>query len=296
MPKDIFVTIAIPFYNAEETILDAVRSVFAQTHENWELLLIDDGSNDKSLELVQGIKDPRVSIYSDGKNLKLAARLNQIVDLAKYDYIARMDADDLMSPDRIEKLMSILINENYDLVSCGTYSIKMNNSYNGYRGNYEEKYSFEGILNKSQKFLHAGLIARKSWYQRNRYNEQIPVGQDTHLWLSASKALDFNAKSISDPLYMYREEGNVTVKKLMKAYQVERDFYAPMIDNTLFKYKYMTKSWLKTLIVKTMSIFGSLDYLLNRRNKSKIDENLIEYFNTSLKKINSVKIPGVDNG
>lgn len=296
MPKDIFVTIAIPFYNAEETILDAVRSVFAQTHENWELLLIDDGSNDKSLELVQGIKDPRVSIYSDGKNLKLAARLNQIVDLAKYDYIARMDADDLMSPDRIEKLISILINENYDLVSCGTYSIKMNNSYNGYRGNYEEKYSFEGILNKSQKFLHAGLIARKSWYQRNRYNEQIPVGQDTHLWLSASKALDFNAKSISDPLYMYREEGNVTVKKLMKAYQVERDFYAPMIDNTLFKYKYMTKSWLKTLIVKTMSIFGSLDYLLNRRNKSKIDENLIEYFNTCLKKINSVKIPGVDNG
>ena len=295
MPKDIFVTIAIPFYNAEETILDAVRSVFAQTHENWELLLIDDGSNDKSLELVQGIKDPRVSIYSDGKNLKLAARLNQIVDLAKYDYIARMDADDLMSPDRIEKLISILINENYDLVSCGTYSIKMNNSYNGYRGNYEEKYSFEGILNKSQKFLHAGLIARKSWYQRNRYNEQIPVGQDTHLWLSASKALDFNAKSISDPLYMYREEGNVTVKKLMKAYQVERDFYAPMIDNKLFKYKYMTKSWLKTLIVKTMSIFGSLDYLLNRRNKSKIDENLIEYFNASLKKINSVKIPGVDN-
>ncbi|UIZ99533.1 glycosyltransferase family 2 protein [Acinetobacter johnsonii] len=296
MPKDIFVTIAIPFYNAEETILDAVRSVFAQTHENWELLLIDDGSNDKSLELVQGIKDPRVSIYSDGKNLKLAARLNQIVDLAKYDYIARMDADDLMSPDRIEKLISILINENYDLVSCGTYSIKMNNSYNGYRGSYEEKYSFEGILNKSQKFLHAGLIARKSWYQRNRYNEQIPVGQDTHLWLSASKALDFNAKSISDPLYMYREEGNVTVKKLMKAYQVERDFYAPMIDNTLFKYKYMTKSWLKTLIVKTMSIFGSLDYLLSRRNKSKIDENLIEYFNASLKKINSVKIPGVDNG
>lgn len=295
MPKDIFVTIAIPFYNAEETILDAVRSVFAQTHENWELLLIDDGSKDKSLELVQQIKDPRVSVYSDGKNLKLAARLNQIVDLAKYDYIARMDADDLMSPDRIEKLINILINENYDLVSCGTYSIKMNNSYNGYRGNYEEKYSFEGILNKSQKFLHAGLIARKSWYQRNRYNEQIPVGQDTHLWLSASKALDFNAKSISDPLYMYREEGNVTIKKLIKAYQVERDFYAPMIDNTLFKYKYITKSWLKTLIVKTMSIFGSLDYLLNRRNKSKIDENLIEYFNTSLKKINSVKIPGVDN-
>nr|WP_314100411.1 glycosyltransferase family 2 protein [Acinetobacter lwoffii] len=295
MSRDIFVTIAIPFYNAEETILDAVRSVFAQTHQNWELLLIDDGSSDKSLELVQAINDPRVSVYSDGKNLKLAARLNQIIDLAKYDYIARMDADDLMSPDRIEKLIDILISENYDLVSCGTYSIKMNNSYNGYRGNSEEKYNFNGILNKSQKFLHAGLIARKSWYQRNRYNEKISVGQDTHLWLRASKALDFNAKSISDPLYMYREEGNVTSEKLIKAYQVERNFYAPMIDNTLLKYKYISKSWVKTLIVKAMSIFGSLDYLLNRRNKSNIDENLMEYFNTSVQKIHSVKIPGIDD-
>lgn len=295
MPKDIFVTIGIPFYNAEETILDAVRSVFAQTHQNWELLLIDDGSSDKSLELVKAINDPRVSVYSDGENLKLATRLNQIIDFAKYDYIARMDADDLMTPDRMERLINVLISENYDLVSCGTYSIKMNNSYNGYRGDSEEKYNFKGILNKSQKFLHAGLIARKSWYQRNRYNEKVPVGQDTHLWLRASKALDFHAKSISDPLYMYREEGNVTAKKLMNAYQVERNFYAPMIDNMLLKYKYISKSWVKTFIVKIMSISGSLDYLLNRRNKSNIDENLMEYFNTSVEKIHSIKIPGIDD-
>lgn len=83
---------------------------------------------------------------------------------------------------------------------------------------------------------------------------------------------------------MYREEGNVTAKKLMNAYQVERNFYAPMIDNMLLKYKYISKSWVKTFIVKIMSISGSLDYLLNRRNKSNIDENLMEYFNTSVEK------------
>ncbi|WP_017401297.1 glycosyltransferase family 2 protein [Acinetobacter radioresistens] len=295
MKKDVFVTIGIPFYNAEETILEAVRSVFAQTHQNWELLLIDDGSTDRSLELVKAIKDPRVRVYSDGKNLKLATRLNQIIDLAKYDYIARMDADDLMSPDRIEKLLNILVNSNYDLVSCGTYSIKFDNSYNGYRGNKEDKYTFQGVLNKSQKFLHAGLIARKEWYQRNKYNETIPLGQDTELWLRSSKSLDFNAKSIAEPLYMYREEGNVTATKLIKAYQVERNFYAPMIDDLILKYKYISKSWIKTTIVKLLSVLGSLNYLLNRRNQKDYNENLINYFNTSLAKINATKVPGIDD-
>ena len=90
------VSVIVPVYQAEKYIERCVNSLIHQTYHNLEIILIDDGSKDKSLELVQKIKDPRVSVYSDGKNLKLAARLNQIVDLAKYDYIARMDADDLM--------------------------------------------------------------------------------------------------------------------------------------------------------------------------------------------------------
>lgn len=59
MIDPVFVTICIPFYNAQSTLLDAVRSVFAQTHKSWELILIDDGSTDHSLELAQSINDPR---------------------------------------------------------------------------------------------------------------------------------------------------------------------------------------------------------------------------------------------
>ena len=102
------VSIAIPFYNAEKYLRDSIRSVFAQTHQDWELILMDDGSTDGSLAIAKSIKDSRVSVYSDGKNKKLAARLNEITKLAKYDIIARMDADDLMSPTRIEKQLNIL--------------------------------------------------------------------------------------------------------------------------------------------------------------------------------------------
>ena len=296
MNDSVFVSICIPFYNAELTLLDAVRSVFAQTHKSWELILIDDGSTDRSLELAQSIDDPRVTVYSDGKNLKLAGRLNQVISMAKYDYIARMDADDLMSPNRIEILLSILeSNKEYDLASCGTYSIKDDSSYNGYRGANENNYTFEGLISKSQGFLHAGLVARKSWYERNNYNESLPLGQDSDLWLRASKAGDFRAISIKDPLYMYREEGNVTSQKLLRAYKLERNNHAKMIDNKKKQMNYIAKSFLKTGIFRVMTATGTLKYLINRRNKKDVSCEYMDKFNNSLNTIFLTKIPGIDN-
>lgn len=295
MKKPTYITICIPFYNAESTLLDAVRSVFAQTHESWELILIDDGSTDRSLKIAQSINDPRVTVYSDGENRKLAGRLNQLVDLAKYDFIARMDADDMMTPNRIETLLGILCaNEKYDLASCGTYSIKNDGSFNGYRGSAEQNYTFEGLIHKSQGFLHAGLVARKSWYERNRYDELLPLGQDTDLWLRSAKAGDFRAISIKEPLYMYREEGNVTSKKLLTAYKIERSNYAHLIEKRHIRLKYVTKSVAKTFIVKAMDLTGSLDYLLQRRNQKDTNDNVIKLFNNSIDQISSTQIPGID--
>ena len=290
-----YVSIVIPFYNAEVTILDAVRSVLAQTHENWELILINDGSTDNSLELVQSIKDPRVRVYSDGKNCKLAARLNELVRLSKYDFIARMDADDMMTPNRIEELLKILCdNKKYDLASCGVYSIKDNGEFNGYRGKNEKNYTFQGLLEKDQGFLHAGLVARKSWFERNQYNELLAVGEDTDLWLRTAKVGDFHAISVKEPLYFYREEGNVTPEKLLTAYKIERNNYAPLIENKYTRMQYFSKSVSKTVIVKIMERTGTLKYLLHRRNKKDKDEQLLQSFDDVLLKIYSTKIPGID--
>ena len=296
MNESIAVTIGIPFYNAEATLLDAIRAVFAQTHTNWELILIDDGSTDRSLKLAQTINDPRITVYSDGENRRLAARLNQLTKLAKYDFIARMDADDMMAPNRIETLLEILVNnDKYDLASCGTYSIKNDGSFNGYRGADEQNYTFERLLDKSQGFLHAGLIARKSWYERNTYNELLLLGQDSDLWLRAAKLGDFRAVSIKEPLYMYREEGNVTTQKLLRAYKLERNNHARMIDKKRDKLKYITKSFVKSGVVKAMNITGTLDYLLHRRNKKDVSSESIAQFNKLMIKVSSTTIPGVDN-
>src|SRR5213082_2006357 len=78
MSEQVSVTIGIPFLNARRYLEDAVRSVFAQTHGDWELLLIDDGSTDGSVAVVRHLDDPRVRVLSDGSNRGLSARLNQI--------------------------------------------------------------------------------------------------------------------------------------------------------------------------------------------------------------------------
>ena len=98
--------------------MDAIRSIFYQTHKNWELILVDDGSTDRSLNLAMSIIDERIRVVSDGENKGLSYRLNQIVSLARYSLVARMDADDLMAPNKFQKQIKILNdNPELDLIS-----------------------------------------------------------------------------------------------------------------------------------------------------------------------------------
>src|SRR5690606_41692456 len=97
-------------------------------------ILVDDGSTDRSLEIARSFVDSRIRIISDGFNRRLPYRLNQIINEAEYDIIARMDADDLMAVDRLEKQIKVL-NENpkIDLVVTSLYSIGNKNEILGKR-------------------------------------------------------------------------------------------------------------------------------------------------------------------
>ena len=80
------VTIGIPFRDEGQMLELAIRSVFAQTYENWELILIDDGADDATRSIVESVRHDRVRLVGDGLNLGLATRLNQIARLANGKY------------------------------------------------------------------------------------------------------------------------------------------------------------------------------------------------------------------
>lgn len=218
------VTIGIPFYNAKTTLLDAVRSVFAQTHQDWELILIDDGSSDGSLELALSIDDPRVRVYSDGRNKRLAARLNELARLARHEFIARMDADDLMTRDRIERQLRTLVeHDDLDLVSAGLVSMSDDFQASGVRvapRGYEV--TADEVLAGRAWITHAAVLGRRAWFLRNPYDETLRVSQDTNLWIRACARQDLRIKILPEYMYFYREDGNVTYRKIREAYRVHR--------------------------------------------------------------------------
>jgi len=102
------VSIALPVFNAEKTLAIAIRSILNQTYPHWELIIVDDGSTDGSLTIARNYKESRIRILGDGKNRGISFRLNEAIHTGFGKYFARMDADDVAFPRRIEAQVDYL--------------------------------------------------------------------------------------------------------------------------------------------------------------------------------------------
>ena len=292
------VSIGIPFYNAEAFLPDAIRSIYAQTYQDWELILIDDGSTDRSLEIARSIKDPRVRVISDGQNRRLPYRLNQITAEAKFDLVGRMDADDLISPTRFEKQVAFLESHpEIDLVSTGICSITNDKRVVGMRvSSMVEAITGRGLLLGNNPICHAAILGRKAWFLRNPHDIPQHSG-DFELWVRASSKNDFKVHVMSEPLYYYSEENNVIGWKLRAEYKNQREAYKKYGDLWFSRREIqlmMAKSYGKALIVHILSATGQMNRLLKRRNSGIDDKDLLEHFNREIRQISITKVPGFD--
>jgi len=288
------VTIGLPFFNAAADLPRAIRSVFAQTHQDWELILVDDGSTDGSLEIARAVNDPRVRVVSDGSNRKLAARLNEIVDLANCDIIVRMDADDLMPPERIARQLEVLINEpDIDLVSSGLISVDGQDDPIGARWHFSDTVERSHLLGKSGAgIVHAAVMGRRAWFLRNRYDPSVPIAQDYDLWLRSSAKDDLSVRIIQEPLYYVREMGSATAAKMFRSYKMDRRALWRHRRN-LWEARYLLKSLAKTAVLHVIIASGRLDWLVRRRSTIMQDTALIAKFRSDLQAIRATHVPGL---
>lgn len=177
----------MPCYNAMPFLKEAVESIINQTYKNLEILCINDGSSDDTGEVLEKYakKDERIRVIHNEKNLKLIATLNKGIQLAKGSYIARMDADDVSLPDRIEELLSFLQKNSADLVSCKS-------RYISEAGKLLSEipikcFDADEIKYSSYFFTpigHAPLLARRSLFDEFLYSEseQALHVEDYELW------------------------------------------------------------------------------------------------------------------
>jgi glycosyltransferase involved in cell wall biosynthesis len=180
------VTILLPVHNGEQTLARAIDSIMQQTYSDWQLLILEDGSNDSTLSIAQSFKDKRIKIISDGLHLGIVARLNQGIQLSQSQYIARIDADDISHPERLQKQISFLeANSNIDLV--GT-AIRVLNNEGKVLVNRIFPTSHHQIVAqpwlKTISVAHPTWCGRTDWFQKWQYREFVR-NEDQELLLRA---------------------------------------------------------------------------------------------------------------
>lgn len=227
----VVVSVVMPVYNASKTVATAIRSVIAQRFASWELIVLDDGSEDDTIEIVSGFKDSRIHLICCEHNF--IATLNRGFAEAKGKYVARMDADDLMAPERLMVQVSIM-EKRKDIDVCASWC----------------EFFGDGIINEvfgelfgevkdiilellpRNKICHPTTMIRTSFWknQKLQYREYLHA-EDYKLWFEmATLGAHFYVEA--QPLLYYRVSDQQTSTK----YHKEQDKTANRIRWEIIEY------------------------------------------------------------
>jgi glycosyltransferase involved in cell wall biosynthesis len=260
------ISIGIPFKNPGDYFKLAIQSVFAQTFTDWELILVDDGSTDDSLTFAQGLQDERIRVYSDGATRGLNVRLNQMVQLAKADYFARMDADDMMHPQRLAKQYAQLIQSDQNtVVGSAAYSINANSQVVGVRPIVQPQSGFAA----RHSFIHPTVMAATAWFRRHPYSENFVFqrSQDAELWCRTAAHTRFI--NLPEPLLYYRESGVFSFANYLGTSLGLLQLIAIHYQRPRYRFLYLfSLEIIKLLIAAIVDCFNISDLLVAKRYQS----------------------------
>jgi glycosyltransferase involved in cell wall biosynthesis len=200
------VTVLMPCFNVERYVLTAIKSIQNQSYRNLEIILIEDGSTDETKSIIEKIReeDIRIKILYNEHNLGLSKSLNKAIQHANGKYIARMDADDISTPTRIEKQLHYL-NLNPHISVLGTAAISMNEA-----GKlsivkpivYCESNTLSFSAYFTQPLFHGSILAKSVVMKRFKYDESSRA-EDFELWLRMVHQ-GIKIANLKDELYFYR--------------------------------------------------------------------------------------------
>jgi glycosyltransferase involved in cell wall biosynthesis len=201
-----FISVVLPVYNAELYITDTINSILNQTYTNFELIIINDGSNDNSEACILQFQDQRIKYFKNEKNLKLIQTLNLGLSLAKGKYIARIDADDIALPQRFEKQIDFLEkNSEYGIVGSFAETFGSENKKLTF---VQEDVDIRYAFLTHNPFVHSSVMIRNQILTENKLSfdlTQLHV-EDYALWI---EILNFSkGKILPEILIKYRIHEN----------------------------------------------------------------------------------------
>lgn len=211
--KNLKVSVVMPVFNDERFAVDSIRSVLAQTHDNIELLIVDDCSNDNTFSLVSSFKDERIKIFRNNKNMGAAFSRNLAIANSTGDYIAFLDGDDVWKANKVESQLSFMVENNISF--SYTNFLVMNEDGN------EIKKRVTGPKQISHKmFLKTNYVGCLTvMFRRDIYPDlSIPVSilkrNDYALWLKLSEKAD--CFLLNNELSLYRKRTKSSISSQFK--------------------------------------------------------------------------------
>jgi glycosyltransferase involved in cell wall biosynthesis len=226
----------MPVFNASQHLSKALESILWQTHTNWELICVNDGSTDNSLSILKTYarQDKRIKVYTNRTNRGIGYSLNKALKVAQGKFIARMDADDISFPDRLAKQLSFLDN-NPKIVACGGQAeiidpIDNIIAYKKFPTDHDVLYK---MIMKVVPIQHPILMVRANIIKDYKYLENISTAEDVDLlFYLLSRGRISNVDSI---IYKYRK-----VDLSNGYHNVKKTFFITFLIriNAILKYHY----------------------------------------------------------
>ncbi|EQB8583133.1 glycosyltransferase family 2 protein [Escherichia coli] len=200
------VSVLIPVYNAEKYIERSLNSIINQTYKNLEIIIINDGSTDRTLDIIRTFTEKRITVVNNEKNLKLIKTLNLGLNLCNGKYIARMDSDDISDPERISKQVEYL-EYNEKCVACGSQVRYFSEDGKTKRFQFIAPENSNDILSRmyiSSPMCHPSVMFRRDVILNNNleFNKNYPDAEDYHFWYLLSKYGELH--NLQEQLLNYR--------------------------------------------------------------------------------------------
>ncbi|MCB9217969.1 MAG: glycosyltransferase [Ignavibacteriales bacterium] len=231
------ISVLLPVYNGEKYIRQSIQSILNQTYKDFEFLIIDDGSTDNTENVVKSFDDSRIK-YIKKEHTGLADTLNYGLKIAKYDWVARMDADDISHPERLNEQVN-LISDNYPnlIIATWAYVFKKKSIL------FSLETPTDDLILKKKLALHSVINHPTVLFNRNfiiangGYNINYSSFQDYELWLRIRNDATF--KIISKHLLLIRNCHDSLSKKSFNEkkkmiLEAQKHYYPLTTNNILF--------------------------------------------------------------
>ncbi|MBU4477612.1 MAG: glycosyltransferase [Candidatus Omnitrophica bacterium] len=206
------VTVLMSVYNGQRYLAGAMESILNQSFKDFEFLIVNDGSMDRTAEILQGYSDCRIKIINNEKNIGLTKSLNEGAQIARGKYIARMDADDISLPERLEKQV-VFLDEHADVALVGTNFLHINAQGEQLTTVVvpTQNDELQEKLLKQNCFCHGSVMFRRDVFDEiGYYSEEFKYAQDYDLFLRIAE--HFNIANLKEVLYRWRlDEGAISI-------------------------------------------------------------------------------------